>query len=356
MVDALVEELARIGFLGARLRPLVDAAPERHLPAGLALKLLADAVGSGGHHRVRGVQQPLGAAERALQAHNPGARVLEAPQVLGRGAPEAVDRLVVVADRGHVVAGQLLQQRALRVVGVLELVHQDVGEAGAHPVADLGVLAQQPMGAQDQVAEVQRSRLGQHAVVGRVDGGELPLAPTALVVGQLARPGLVLLRGHQLVLEPVEAVDEGGQQRGRVAVEVVATERERVDTLQQQGQAVGGRDRRRERVEPRRQRLVVQQPGAEGVEGGDGQLLVGPLHRRLDARSQLVGGRGREREHQDPLRPSALPHQPGEAGHQRAGLPRARAGHHQQPSPRMGDGLALGVGETVEDRCHAPRI
>ena len=46
-----------------------------------------------------------------------------------RGAAEAVDALVVVADDGHVGAwraGQQLDELELGVIGVLELVDQDV--------------------------------------------------------------------------------------------------------------------------------------------------------------------------------------------------------------------------------------
>ena len=54
----------------------------------------------------------------------------EAQQVLGRGAGERVDRLVVVADDAEVVARAEppIEQARLQRVHVLELVHGERGE------------------------------------------------------------------------------------------------------------------------------------------------------------------------------------------------------------------------------------
>ena len=75
----------------------------------------------------------------------------------------------------------------------------------------------------------------------------------------------------------------------RVAADVVRGERQLVDALEQHRQAVGGRDRRGERVEPGLERLVVQHVGAEAVDGGDGQLLEAAVEAALEPLAQRVG-------------------------------------------------------------------
>ena len=120
--------------------------------------------------------------ERKLsrQAHDRGLRPLgaEVRDVLRRRAAEAVDRLVVVGRDGDVavLGDEQPQQQVLGEVGVLELVDEHVPEAGGEPRADVRLGAQQPERVQDEVAGVERPGLGQHAVVGGVDRGELALA------------------------------------------------------------------------------------------------------------------------------------------------------------------------------------
>jgi hypothetical protein len=64
-------------------------------------------------------QQALGAAKKMLF------EVLHVCQVC---PPEAVDGLVIVTNHTEVVPGQLLDELELGIVGVLELIDQDMGE------------------------------------------------------------------------------------------------------------------------------------------------------------------------------------------------------------------------------------
>ena len=77
-------------------------------------------------------QQVLGATREML---------LEVLHVREVCPPEAVDGLVIVPDNAQVVPGQLLDQLELGIVGVLELVDQDVGEPFAVPAEDGGRLS-----------------------------------------------------------------------------------------------------------------------------------------------------------------------------------------------------------------------
>ena len=115
------------------------ADPQR--PVGAAEQRRAEQVDRADH---------LGAgAEVAAEAHQLGARVgvdllAAAAEDFEVGVAEGVDRLQLVADHDQLGARPLqrLDQPQLQAVGVLELVDQEVGEAAAVGLADLGPLEQ----------------------------------------------------------------------------------------------------------------------------------------------------------------------------------------------------------------------
>src|SRR4051794_10305527 len=104
---------------------------------------------------------------------------------------------------------------------------------------------------QRQVAHVESARLSQETAVPRVDLGELELAlrMCARVVGvggcgPALRPAAEVLRANHLLLQAVDALDEPGKERRRIAADLVTPQRKVVDSLEQQRQAVGGADGR----------------------------------------------------------------------------------------------------------------
>ncbi len=123
------------------------------------LGLAAEVVGDDGVGRI---EDRLGRAEVLLEhdGGHVGEGPLELQDVADVGAAPAVDRLVGVAHDADVAVrlAQQLDDLVLRVVGVLELVDQDVPEAllvgGAHVVVGL----QQVGRHHEQVVEVQRVR------------------------------------------------------------------------------------------------------------------------------------------------------------------------------------------------------
>ena len=130
-----------------------------------------------GDHRVGGVEDGLGAAVVLVEHHggDVGERLLELQDVAVVGAAEAVHRLVGVADDGDVVvaAGEEEDDLVLRLVRVLVLVDEDVLEALAVVLEDVGVVAEQAHGVDQQVVEVHRPRLEQAVLVLAVDLGVL---------------------------------------------------------------------------------------------------------------------------------------------------------------------------------------
>ncbi len=180
-----------LGRRALRLGALVGAAPEAHAAAGGRVGRLVDAPLDRLHHGLRGVQDGGRRAQRALQAHGvrAGQRGGQVAQVPGRRAAPAAHRAVVVARGGQpaVLAAQGGDEAQPRELEVLGVVDEHVAPARRDPRAHVGLVVQQGDGAQEQVAEVQRALLAQHAVVGLVEPGELALALGALVALRAGR-------------------------------------------------------------------------------------------------------------------------------------------------------------------------
>ncbi|MNM29021.1 hypothetical protein D3C81_395510 [compost metagenome] len=140
-----------------------------------------------------------------------GVVLLEQHQVLGARTTPGVDRLVVVAHHGELVAhaDQHFHQQVLAGVGVLVFVHQQVTHAVLPALQHLGVLLEQLDRLQDQVVEVHRvERLERALVVGVDDGGGL-LARVARLFQGLRWQDQVVLPGTDHVLDLVDAVVAG---------------------------------------------------------------------------------------------------------------------------------------------------
>jgi len=126
---------------------------------------------------MRSVQDGLPAPVVVDQHHTRGLRVRlpEAEDVAQGSAAEAVDALVVVADDGDVAVrlGQQPNHLPLRVVRVLELVHQDVPIAAALLGEHGGMRPQEAEGQAHLVTEVEPIAAAHEALVGRVRARQL---------------------------------------------------------------------------------------------------------------------------------------------------------------------------------------
>ncbi len=101
--------------------------------ASAAVERLLEPVLDRRDDRLRRRQQPRAGAQRLVQPHDASPRPLgpEVADVLGRGAAEAVDRLVVVGERAElaVLGDQQPQQQALGEARVLQLVDEHVARS-----------------------------------------------------------------------------------------------------------------------------------------------------------------------------------------------------------------------------------
>ena len=157
--------IKRVGDLPrcpVRLLILVGQAQDPHLSTGAAhrdqrFRGAALVVAHAADRRV----EDLGARAEVSPEHDAGvSRVAfgESEDVPRVGVAPAVDQLVVVAAHAHVAVrtGEQVDQRRLRVAGVLELVDEDPSPALAKPRQPVRLLCDQPDGAGEQVVELKR--------------------------------------------------------------------------------------------------------------------------------------------------------------------------------------------------------
>ena len=256
---------------GLCLRALGCAAPEAHAAPLACLHCLIGARGrlDGGHDRLR-------AAQAAPQGHR------------GRIGERARELLQCRCGAGHRDLAPLLtqqrQERPLREVGVLVVVHQHGGQPARHAAAHMRVLVQKRERAEHQVARVQCAAVGQQPLVVGVQPGELAVAQRRRTGGVVAvfglcqggvGPGGQLAGGDHLPLEVVDPRHERGQQRGGVAADLVPAQRQLLQLLQQQRHPLGRGDRHEGGVQAGLDGLAPQQGLAERAEGVRRQLVVG---------------------------------------------------------------------------------
>ncbi len=266
-----------------------------------------------------------------------GEILVEAEDVVDLGAAPAVDRLVVVADAADVLRppllplGQQAEPEILGDVGVLVLVDQDELELALVLGQHLRILAKQPDGLQQQVAEIDGV---QHLQTRLVVGVELEAV--AVGIGR-ALAGRHLVRGQSPVLP---AVDGGGQHAGRPTLLVDVL---RLDQLLQETDLVVRVENGESGLQPHELGMAAQDLHAGGVEGAEpghalhrlademGDPLL-HLARRLvgEGDGEDLGGEG-----------AALVEDVGDAGGQHPRLAGAGAGQHEDRAVQRLDRRAL---------------
>ena len=324
-------------------------------PPFAAAQLLLDPVRRRLGDRPRGGQDALRAAVRLLQPHDRRRRPLglEVAQVLGRRAAQAVDRLVVVARSADlaVLARQQPHQQALGEVRVLQLVDEQVAVALGHPRPHARLRAQEPEGVEQQVAEVERPALLEHAVVGRRRGRRTRARGRPRARASPPRPrsrraetSSSFRRSMRPTIEPSSALG-----LPRRSCEASGSSSMRSSSIAMRSAGVTGAANG---SSPASSASSCSSAGAEVVHGGDGQLVEAAVEAGLEPLAQPRRAGLGDREDEDRLRRQpAFAHQPGEALAQHGGLAGARAAEHEQGAAGVGDGLELAGG-----RRHHRRI
>ncbi len=250
-----------------------------------------------------------------------------------RAAPR-IDRLVVVADAGDVLA--LLREQAepeiLDAVGVLIFVHHDVFESL------LIVLEHVAMGLQDdQHVEQQVAKIaGVEGFQARLIGGVEFLA--AAIGVKFGFSGVEVCGREPLVLP---AIDQPGE---RASGPAFLVEIGRGDQLFEQAELVVGVENGEIRLQPDQFGVATQHLGPDRVEGAEPRH---PLHHVADqppdAFAHFAGGLVGEGDAQDFARPClSREQQMGEARGERGGLSGARACEDEDRAVGGQHRLALG--------------
>ena len=285
--------------------------------------------------------EDLGPAAEVAAEHDPRvARVAlaEAEHVPWLRAAPAVDQLIVIGHDGHVAAGAREQrdEHALRLVGVLEFVHQQPAPALAVVREPVGMLGQQPHRVHEQIVEVERVRAPQL---------DLELTPHGRDERAAWASSLVGVGGEQSVLGQRDLPQ---QLRG---CRLAAVGQRRLDRA-----ALGVREQPLDHLAD--VGLVVDRVGVGAAE----QLGVFAQHPRADRvkrrgrhaarpffaeqvsepQPQLAGRAHAERDREDlPRLRSPAREQMGDPVRDGAGLAGPRAGEQQQRTRTMPDRVAL---------------
>ena len=259
--------------------------------------------------------------------------------------------------------GEELDQLELRVVGVLELVHEDVAEALLTALQDVRAGAEEPQGEDDLVAEVHLPAPRHERLVLRVRPGQLQVLPGLEARPLVARPRpqrlrvrQVLLRAHVLVLEPADLAENGLQVARGVAQRAVVLERELEQVVAEEDHLLGAGEHAEVGREPQLQRVLLDQPVAEGVEGGELHVGVTVGDERVHPLLHLDGGLVGEGEGED-LGGAGAPgrDQVGDPPGDDGGLARAGAGDDEQRARLVSDRRRLALGQALEDPLGAAR-
>ena len=346
--------LARPPHHPQRLVHLVARAVELDQLAAPAVgpQPLAAPLGVVRHQVAGGVEDGLGRAVVALELAHRRLRepLLELEHVVEIGAAPAIDALVLVAHRGEVAGGsdQLAHQTELGVVGVLELVDQQMRDPALDASGHLGVGREQSHRHRDQVVEVDRRGAPQQVLVATVDlrqllleeargarGVGVGIEQAALGVGDARehRARRIGAFGQPLVLDRaldqsdlIAVVEDHEAGLGPGALGVAAQEAE-AEAMEGADEAVAAR---------RAARGAVVQGALSGVRTLRGARL---REQRIDAVAHLGRRLVGEGDGDDPRRiDTALGDQPADAVGDDARLARARAGEHELRPVAVGDG------------------
>ena len=201
---------AVVGVAAAR----AAAAPAARVACTSRARLPAAAEHGGGAVEDLG-RRPVAAVELDHLGRRPPA--VDVEEEAGVGAVPPVDRLLRVADRGHVVAvaAPRLEQAELERVHVLELVDEEVAEPPALRGRERLVLLEGPGDEGEQVVEVDQAAAALAVLVGGVDLGDHARARSAGLRPARAHGVDVVVRGDHAGLGPL---DLGGQLGGHRAL------------------------------------------------------------------------------------------------------------------------------------------
>ena len=270
--------------------------------------------------------------------------MLELEQVAHLGTPEPVDALVRVAHDTDVAVGlsELDHQLVLRNVGVLVLVHEDVLEAFLIVLEHVGMLAEHPHGANQEVVEVHRVGRHETPLVLGVSLGDPPLVDRPCTPVESRHVHHVGLRRAD------DAEDGPGGKPSLVDADVIE------DVFHEPAAVALVVDRERRPIaDP--VGVAAQHPDARGMEGGHPHSLGVRADKLHDATAHLVRGLVGEGDGEYPPGRHTRDDEAGDTAGQDAGLPGPGTGHHDKGAALVQDRFALSRVQVRDKVCDLPR-
>ena len=264
-----------------------------------------------------------------------GVALGEFEDVFEIGPAPRVDRLGVVAHHHDVAVlrSEQIDEIGLHEVGVLILVDEHVVELVAVMIADLGMIAQQLVRADEQVVEIHGVGRDLATLVGGADGGD--------GVGHAVEVTEAIMH------EDIERVAGVGRQREQLGEHIgfgktfVARHTGIVDhALQEVGLILAVEDTEAG-FESDDIRVAPQDAVADGVEGATPNAVGIGSEQFGNASGHFAGRFVGEGEEEDLPRLDPVLEQPGHAVGERACLAAAGAGDDQRGATRRGDGSEL---------------
>ena len=182
------------------------------------------------------------------------------------------------------------------------------------------------------------------------------LGETRRLGGQPIRVRQVVGRRDVLVLAAAEQRRERGQEAGRVAERPVRVEVELEQVLAQEDDDLGAGQHPQVGRQAELERVLADEPVAEGVERRDRRVRVAVRHELVDADRHLLGRLVRERQGED-LRGPRAPRrdQPGDPAGDDLGLAGPGAGDDEQRPVAVGHRPELVRVEAAEQRLQPGR-
>ena len=232
------------------------------------------------------------------------------------------------------LAGEHEDQLVLRPVGVLVLIHQQMPESMLIVGQQVRIRLQQVDRHEEEIVEIHGAGGKEAVLVLAVDLGHPPLVAGARLLGIPLEVDQLVLAGRD---EPVDV-----SRRELLHVDAEVTE-----DVGHQPNGVGLVVNGEGRPVPEPGRVSAENPYARGMEGRDPHPLRHRAHQGRHPVAPLLGRLVGEGDGQDLERGYALlGDQPGDPVGEDPGLARARSGHDEQGTSRVGDRLGLHRVET----------
>ena len=317
------DQLLGLGGHGLRLRALRAAAPEAHAAAARAGELLRPRrIGARPRPPRRGCAGPSGSCARASPPWRRAARARSRAGSSRRPA-EAVDRLVVVADHGHVrcssTAGAAACPGRSSCPGTRPRARAGSGRATRSRTCGRSCSSRNARRIRSPKSSAPRS--AEQAVVVRVEARELELArgAGAFGVGRPRPPSRARPRRGSSSAETISSFSRSmratklaSSGAGLPRISWWRSDRSSIRSSSSASRSAGVTGERNGST-PASSASSRSRRRQKAWNVVDVQLLVGRLEQRLEALAHLGGGGRREGQRQDPLGGPSLLHEPGEA-------------------------------------------